>query len=62
MNVTGIDLTPEFITMAKKEYPEANLQVMDMRDLKFKNQTFDGLRSCASLLHIPKDETKKTLE
>lgn len=62
MTVTGIDLTPEFITMAKKEYPGIDLQIMDMRDLDFEDQSFDGLRSCASLLHIPKSDVGKTLE
>ncbi|MEI8091928.1 MAG: class I SAM-dependent methyltransferase [bacterium] len=44
MSVTGIDLTPEFVTMAKEAYPEADIQLMDMRDIKFDDYTFDGLR------------------
>ncbi len=60
--VSGIDLTPEFITMAKKSCPKANIQLMDMRKLTFEDKTFDGIRSCASLLHIPKKEIDITLE
>jgi len=60
--VSGIDLTPEFIEMAKKSCPKANIQLMDMRKLTFEDKTFDGIRSCASFLHVPKKEGKKTLQ
>ncbi|MCX6824348.1 MAG: class I SAM-dependent methyltransferase [candidate division SR1 bacterium] len=62
MEVTGIDLTPEFVIMAKESCPNATIQLMDMRDLKFGDKTFDGIWACASFLHIPKKETKKTLK
>lgn len=62
MDVTGIDLTPEFVNMAKENCPQAEIQLMDMRELIFENKTFDGIRACASLLHIPKHEVKKTLQ
>ena len=62
MDVTGIDLTPEFVTMAKENCPNVDIQLMDMRDLKFNKETFDGIRACASFLHIPKNEAKKTLQ
>ncbi len=62
MEVTGIDLTPEFISLVKKDYPGSDVQIMDMRNLEFSPETFDGLRSSASLLHIPKNEVRKTLE
>jgi SAM-dependent methyltransferase len=62
IDITGIDLTPEFVEMAKASCPHANIQVMDMRDLTFESNTFDGIWACASLLHIPKRETKKTIE
>jgi ubiquinone/menaquinone biosynthesis C-methylase UbiE len=35
---------------------------MDMRKLTFKDKTFDGIRACASFLHIPKEEAEKTLQ
>ena len=62
MIVTWIDLTPEFIAMAKRDYPKTDLYVMDMRDLDFGNESFDGIRSCASLLHLPKNDIHKTLK
>jgi len=60
--VTWIDLTPEFVSMAKESCPNADIQLMDMRKLKFDDKTFDGIRSCASFLHIPKNESQKTLQ
>lgn len=62
MEVTGIDLTPEFVNMAKESCSNANIQLMDMRDLKLEDHNFDGIRACASFLHIPKEEAKKTLQ
>ena len=60
--VSGIDLTPEFVKMAKESCPKADIQLMDMRDLAFENRIFDGIRACASFLHIPKEEAEKTLK
>ena len=62
IDITWIDLTPEFITIAKESCPEADIQLMDMRNLKFENKTFDGIWACASFLHIPKEEAKKTVK
>ena len=35
---------------------------MDMTDLKFAENTFDGIWACSSFLHIPKKEALKTLK
>ena len=59
--VLGIDLTPEFIKLAKVNCPEATFNLMDMRKLKFDNESFDGVWACASFLHIPKKDAIKTL-
>ena len=60
--VTWIDLTPKFVEMAKEACPSADIKLMDMRKLEFEDKTFDGIRSCASFLHIPRKESKKTLQ
>lgn len=60
--VSGIDLTPEFISIAKESCPEADIQLMDMRNLTFENEIFDGIRACASFLHIPKEQWDKTIK
>lgn len=37
----GIDITPELIAVAQRNYPDCEFQVMDMESLKFENETFD---------------------
>ena len=61
-NVTGIDLSPEMIKIAKKEVPKAKFQVMDILDLKFDKESFNGIWASASLLHIPKRNLKTVLK
>ena len=61
LEVTGIDLTSNFVKMASQNVPNAKFIQMDMRNLDFPENTFDGIWACASFLHIPKDEAKNTL-
>lgn len=61
LNVTGIDLTPSFIKMASKNVSKTKFVLMDMRNLDFQENSFDGIWACASFLHIPKNEAKNTL-
>ncbi|MFB6242057.1 MAG: class I SAM-dependent methyltransferase [Candidatus Nanosalina sp.] len=62
MNVTGIDLTERFLEIASEKVPEANFVKMDMREIEFKENSFDGIWCCASLLHIPKEEASEVLK
>lgn len=57
--VTGIDLSKEMIRLARKAAPDAELEVMDLGDLAFENESFDGVWSCASFLHIPRANLDK---
>jgi ubiquinone/menaquinone biosynthesis C-methylase UbiE len=59
--VIGIDLTPSFISIAQKRAPKAMFKLMDMRKLAFPENTFDGIWSNASLLHITKKDAKDVL-
>lgn len=61
LEVTGIDFTPGFVEISKEVSPGAEFLVMDMRELDFPAETFDGLWVCASFLHIPKAEALDTL-
>ena len=54
--VFGIDFSENMIEIAKREVPEAEFAVMDMKDLSRLNRAFDGVFAQASLLHIPKKE------
>ncbi|MBU0998824.1 methyltransferase domain-containing protein [Patescibacteria group bacterium] len=61
LEVTGIDLTSNFVKMASKNVPNAKFMQMDMRNLDFPENTFDGIWACASFLHVPKEDAKNTL-
>lgn len=56
----GIDMSKGLIEEAKKR-TAAKILLMDMRKLYFEDDTFDGIWSCASLLHIPKSQTDQTM-
>jgi ubiquinone/menaquinone biosynthesis C-methylase UbiE len=61
LDVTGIDLTSNFIKIASKDVPSAKFIQMDMRHLNFSDSSFDGIWACASFLHIPKKDAKGTM-
>jgi len=61
LDVTGIDLTPEFIELAKQNCTGCAFKVMDMCKLDFPDSKFDGIWACASFLHIPKEKNFETL-
>jgi ubiquinone/menaquinone biosynthesis C-methylase UbiE len=52
--VTGIDISEKCIEIAKKYNPSLHYLQMDMFDLKFKPDTFDGIISFYSILYSPK--------
>ena len=60
-NVTGIDITPEFVKMAKRRVPEATFIQMDMREVSLPPSTFDGVWVSFSLLHIHQADVPKVL-
>lgn len=59
--VTGIDFAPSFIEIAKKEVPEAEFRVLDIRDVTSLEKEFDGIFLQAVLLHFPKKEASEIL-
>ena len=61
LEVTGIDLSSNFVKMASQNAPRAKFIQMDMRHLDFPENTFDGIWACASFLHVPKEDAKNTL-
>lgn len=59
--VTGIDLSSQMIKLAKKEFTGLDFRVMDILDLDFDENSFDGIWASASLLHVSKDELELIL-
>ena len=60
--VTGVDLSEKLLEIARKNAPKAEFYLMDMRNLAFPSDYFDGIWACASFLHIPKKDSRKTLD
>ncbi|WP_435318687.1 class I SAM-dependent methyltransferase [Haloarchaeobius sp. TZWSO28] len=59
--VTGFDRTRPFLETVRAEVPEARAAHGDMRWLPFCDDAFDGIWSCASLLHVPREDVPATL-
>ncbi|TFG09114.1 MAG: class I SAM-dependent methyltransferase [Promethearchaeota archaeon] len=55
LNVTGIDISDTMIEMARKNVPQAKFINMDMNDIDFPDNTFDGIISVFALFHVPKN-------
>lgn len=56
LDVTGIDLSKEMISIARKKYPNCTFLNMDMRDTIFPDDTFNCAWASASIIHFPKKE------
>ncbi len=54
LKVVGIDKSIGMLEQAMKRVPEGDFRKMDMLDLDFPNNSFDGIWCCASLLHLKK--------
>lgn len=57
----GIDLSKALLTKASEIAPNAKFIEMDMRNLAFEKESFDGIWACASFLHLPKKEASIAL-
>lgn len=55
-DVEGIDLSTEMIRIAKEKVPQGKFKLMDMRKLDYPDETFDGIMSFYSLIHIPSEQ------
>jgi SAM-dependent methyltransferase len=59
-DVICIDNSEEMVKKCKQKGLTA--EVMDIEELDFPGESFDGVLACASLLHIPKANLEKVLE
>ena len=63
--IIAIDASKEMITEAKKIHPllENSLHIVTIpNELKFNNNSFDGVYSIATLMHLEEKEIKKTIK
>lgn len=58
----GIDLSQGMLEIAKEKYPKGRFQIMDMTNITYPENTFDGIISNCSLFHIPTELLPQTLE
>lgn len=59
--VKGIDLSKEMLVIAKKMAPKVDFEVMDITNITYSDNSYDGIISNCSFFHIPVEELPKTL-
>ncbi len=61
-DVVGVDISDKMINLAQKRNPKVHFEKTDIRRLNFKPETFDGIFASFSIIHIPKKDTRETIE
>lgn len=61
-DVNGIDLSTGMLSIAKEKVPNGKFEIMDITDITYLDNSYDGIISNCSLFHIPSEELPKTLE
>jgi ubiquinone/menaquinone biosynthesis C-methylase UbiE len=61
-SVEGIDLAEGMLKIARKLVPKDVFRIMDMRNLEYPDQSFDGLCVAYSLYHIESEKVPKVLK
>lgn len=62
MQVVGVDLSEKMIEAAKKRVPKADFRVMNILNLDFTDDYFEGIWASAIFIHIPKSDIGKALK
>ncbi len=60
--VIGIDFSEKMLDIAKEKLPNIEFHLMDMSKTTFQNNSFDGLITNCSLIHVPKENMDATLQ
>ena len=55
MNAFGIDLSPEMIAIARRDYPDVRFDVGTMTDLDLDDSSVGGVIAFWSVIHVPDD-------
>ena len=56
IKVTGIDLSDTMLHLARKNVPTGEFIKMDMNEIEFSENSFDGIISVFALFHVPKEK------
>lgn len=57
----GVDLSPKMIEFAKEYAPKADFEIMDVCELDFEDNKFDGIWANAIFLHVTRDKIQQAL-
>jgi len=60
-HVIGIDLSHKLIDYASNYAPDSNFFIMDVREIDFPNNFFNGVWAMSSLMHLPKSDLPSAL-
>jgi SAM-dependent methyltransferase len=60
--VVGIDIAESLVKMATVTVPGARFAVMNLMDLDFEDQSFDGIWCSCVLLHIPRSDAPVAIQ
>lgn len=61
LKITGIDIAPKMIELAKANNPSANFEVMDIRELSTLNQKFDAIMCGFCLPYLSEEDSSKLI-
>jgi SAM-dependent methyltransferase len=62
VDVFGIDLSPEMIAIARRDYPDLRFQVGTMTDLALADDSLAGIVAFWSVIHVPDQAMPEVLE
>ncbi|MBR9682063.1 MAG: class I SAM-dependent methyltransferase [Candidatus Aenigmarchaeota archaeon] len=62
LDTTGIDLSDKMLEEARKRVPEAKFLKMNLLDMEFDDNSFDGIWMCACLLFVKPVDIGRTFE
>jgi ubiquinone/menaquinone biosynthesis C-methylase UbiE len=57
----GIDLSDGMLKEARNLHPEGDFRKMDMRNLAFEDNFFDGIWASGSIYHVPKSDVHRII-
>ncbi|TXT55266.1 MAG: hypothetical protein BAJATHORv1_40177 [Candidatus Thorarchaeota archaeon] len=62
LKVIGIDLSRKMVDLAKQNVPDAEFHQMNILELDFPDESFDGIICVYTLWHIPREYHEKIIE
>lgn len=55
-SVVGIDISESMLSLAQKHVPKGKFLKMDMNDIDFPDNSFDGVVSFYAIIHLPREK------